>query len=56
MAHCGYEPTAVDEAISRPLTNIWRTFRGPRTKGPMAPEPAPAPARLPPQGAPHPAE
>jgi hopanoid biosynthesis associated radical SAM protein HpnH len=49
MAHCGYEPTAVDAAISHPLANLWRTWRGPRTDGPMAPEPAPT-------GAPHPAE
>ena len=40
MAHCGYEPTAVDAAISHPLANLWRTWRGPRTDGPMAPEPA----------------
>jgi hypothetical protein len=52
MAHCGYEPTAVDEAISHPLANLWRTWRGPRTEGPMAPEPAPVAA----QGAPNPAE
>jgi hopanoid biosynthesis associated radical SAM protein HpnH len=60
MAHCGYEPTAVDEAISHPLTELWRTVRGPRTQGPMAPEPgpepAPLPAPLPPRGAPNPAE
>ncbi|MBB4197762.1 hopanoid biosynthesis associated radical SAM protein HpnH [Rhodoblastus sphagnicola] len=61
MAHCGYEPTAVDEAIRHPLAGLWRTFRGPRTQGPMAPEPftpepMPAPTAPPPQGAPHPAE
>ncbi|MGZ5804748.1 MAG: adenosyl-hopene transferase HpnH [Xanthobacteraceae bacterium] len=38
MAHCGYEPTAADEAISRPLAGLWTALRGIRTKGPMAPE------------------
>ena len=38
MAHCGYEPTAVDDTLSRPL-RAWRVARrGPRTGGPMAPE------------------
>jgi len=38
MAHCGYEPTAADDAIGNPL----KMFRTPRfklkTEGPMAPE------------------
>jgi len=38
MAHCGYEPTAADDAISNPL----KLFKVPRfklrTEGPMAPE------------------
>jgi hopanoid biosynthesis associated radical SAM protein HpnH len=38
MAHCGYEPTAADAAV----TNVFKTARatlfGPRTTGPMAPE------------------
>ncbi|MCW2284501.1 hopanoid biosynthesis associated radical SAM protein HpnH [Rhodoblastus acidophilus] len=51
MAHCGYEPTAVDAAIRHPLSNLWRTWRGPRTEGPMAPELA-----IRPRGAPNPAE
>ena len=38
MAHCGYEPTAADQAISNPLTALWTAIRGIRTKGPMAPE------------------
>ena len=38
MAHCGYEPTAADEAISKPLAGLWTALRGIRTKGPMAPE------------------
>ncbi len=38
MAHCGYEPTAADAAISNPLKLIALALRGIRTKGPMAPE------------------
>jgi hopanoid biosynthesis associated radical SAM protein HpnH len=38
MAHCGYEPTAADEAIRRPLSSLWTAIKGIRTKGPMAPE------------------
>jgi hopanoid biosynthesis associated radical SAM protein HpnH len=38
MAHCGYEPTAADVAISNPLKMIGVSLRGIRTKGPMAPE------------------
>src|SRR5271166_2870929 len=38
MAHCGYEPTAADVAISNPLKSLMVAFRGVRTKGPMAPE------------------
>ena len=38
MAHCGYEPTAVDDTLSHPLA-AFRTSRfGPKTNGPMAPE------------------
>jgi len=50
MAHCGYEPTAAEAAIRHPLANLWRTWRGPRTDGPMAPEP------VAPRDAPNPAE
>jgi len=39
MVHCGFEPTAVDDAVARPLKSLWRAIRGPRTEGPMAPEP-----------------
>jgi hopanoid biosynthesis associated radical SAM protein HpnH len=39
MVHCGYEPTAVNDTFRRP----WRALRvalfGPRTEGPMVPEP-----------------
>jgi hopanoid biosynthesis associated radical SAM protein HpnH len=38
MAHCGYEPTAAQEAINKPLNALWNVVRGIRTKGPMAPE------------------
>ena len=38
MAHCGYEPTAADAALSNPLKAIWVALRGVRTTGPMAPE------------------
>jgi hopanoid biosynthesis associated radical SAM protein HpnH len=38
MAHCGYEATAADAAISSPLKLIALAMRGVRTEGPMAPE------------------
>ena len=38
MAHCGYEPTAANAAISNPLSALWTALRGVRTSGPMAPE------------------
>jgi hopanoid biosynthesis associated radical SAM protein HpnH len=38
MAHCGYEPTAADAAISNPLKLLALAVKGIRTKGPMAPE------------------
>jgi len=38
MAHCGYEPTAAQEAIRHPLKTMWTAIRGVRTTGPMAPE------------------
>jgi len=40
MVHCGFEPTAVNDAVSRPLKAFAAALRGPRTEGPMAPEPA----------------
>ena len=39
MVHCGYEPTAVNDAVSHPLKAFWVWLKGPRTDGPMAPEP-----------------
>ena len=38
MAHCGYEPTAANVAISNPFKALWVSLRGIRTSGPMAPE------------------
>jgi hopanoid biosynthesis associated radical SAM protein HpnH len=38
MAHCGYEPTAANAAVSNPLSALWTALRGIRTSGPMAPE------------------
>jgi hypothetical protein len=38
MAHCGYEATAVTDALKHPL-KAWRVARSRfRTEGPMAPE------------------
>ncbi len=39
MAHCGYEGTAVTDALAHPLKALVVSLRGPRTTGPMAPEP-----------------
>jgi hopanoid biosynthesis associated radical SAM protein HpnH len=38
MAHCGYEPTAAAAAFANPLQALMVSWRGVRTKGPMAPE------------------
>ncbi len=38
MAHCGYEPTAVNDAVAHPFKALVAALRGPRTDGPMAPE------------------
>ena len=38
MAHCGFEPTAVDATFSHPLQALRTALHGPRTEGPMAPE------------------
>jgi hopanoid biosynthesis associated radical SAM protein HpnH len=38
MAHCGYEPTAADAAVSNPFKMLAVAWRGIRTEGPMAPE------------------
>ena len=39
MAHCGYEPSAVDDAFAHPLKAMMVALRGPRTSGPFAPDP-----------------
>jgi hopanoid biosynthesis associated radical SAM protein HpnH len=39
MAHCGFEGTAVNDAFSHPLKAMATALRGPRTAGPMAPDP-----------------
>jgi hopanoid biosynthesis associated radical SAM protein HpnH len=38
MAHCGYEATAANAAISNPFKMLAVALRGIRTEGPMAPE------------------
>ncbi len=38
MAHCGYEPTAADDAISHPWKFLTLALKGIRTEGPMAKE------------------
>lgn len=38
MVHCGYEPTAAEDAMKHPLKSLIVALRGPRTEGPMAPE------------------
>ena len=38
MAHCGYEGTAVNDALAHPLKALAVSLRGPRTDGPLAPE------------------
>jgi len=40
MVHCGFEPTAVNDAVAHPLKALSTALRGPRTTGPMAPEPS----------------
>jgi hypothetical protein len=39
MVHCGFEATAVNDAFAHPLKAFLVSLRGPRTSGPMAPEP-----------------
>ena len=38
MAHCGYEPTAVNDTFAHPIKALRKFIQGPRTEGPMAPE------------------
>jgi len=39
MVHCGYEPTAVNDTFKNPWKALKVFLFGPRTSGPMAPEP-----------------
>ena len=39
MAHCGYEGTAVNDAFSNPIKLFKAGLKGPKTEGPMAPDP-----------------
>lgn len=41
MAHCGFEASAVEDALQHPLKAAWVALMGPRTTGPMAEEPVP---------------
>ena len=38
MMHCGFEPTAVNDAVAHPLKALKCFLFGPRTAGPMVPE------------------
>ena len=38
MVHCGFEPTAVNDAVAHPLKALKVSFRGPRTDGAMVPD------------------
>lgn len=39
MAHCGFEPTAVNDSLAHPLKTLRTSVFGPRTEGPMVAEP-----------------
>lgn len=41
MAHCGYEATAVEDTLRHPLKAAYVSLFGPRTEGPMVPQPEP---------------
>ena len=36
MVHCGYEPTAANDAFTNPLKMLWVSLRGIKTEGKMA--------------------
>jgi hypothetical protein len=38
MVHCGYEPTAANDAFSKPWKMLWTGLRGIKTEGAMAKE------------------
>jgi hopanoid biosynthesis associated radical SAM protein HpnH len=44
MAHCGYEPTAVNDAFAHPLKAAVVAWRGPRTVGPTVSDTSVSPA------------
>jgi len=39
MLHSGFEASAVESMLKHPLKALWAYLRGPRTTGPMAPDP-----------------
>ena len=39
MVHCGFEPTAVNDAVRNPLKALRVMLQGPKTEGPMAADP-----------------
>jgi hypothetical protein len=39
MVHCGFEPTAVNDAFANPLKAAWVAMRGSRIDGPMVSDP-----------------
>lgn len=39
MAHCGFEPTAINDTFAHPLKALRVSMRGPRVEGPMALDP-----------------
>jgi hopanoid biosynthesis associated radical SAM protein HpnH len=39
MVHCGYEPTAIRDTFAHPLKAMRVALLGPRTDGPLAPDP-----------------
>ena len=41
MAHCGFEASAVQDAMEHPLKAAWVSLRGPKTEGEMAESPVP---------------
>lgn len=47
MAHCGYEGAAVNDALAHPFKALAVALRGPRTSGPLAPDPEIRYARAP---------
>jgi hypothetical protein len=39
MAHCGFEPTAINDTFAHPIKAMRVSLHGPRIDGPMAPDP-----------------